>query len=219
MAVFYGANPEKIKITPYYVQDYFLKSKNLNFERNKDFFKIGYTGRFSLYDLLNPVIDAVYLLQKQGYKIKLFLIGDGITRTSMELYVKKRGLEEDIIFLGSKPHREVSELINQYHCLVLPMLNNICPSAVAIKILEGVIKAKVIITTDSGNNSSLFLGNNDLILKECTSNLLAEKIKLVYENYKKYNNISLKISEFQKKSRSMQIYKEKIRELLEEIAF
>ena len=219
MAVFYGANPEKIKIAPYYVQDYFLKSPDLYFEKNKDFFKIGYTGRFSLYDLLNPVIEAVDILKKEDYKIQLFLIGDGITKTSMELYVKKRGLEEYIIFLGSKPHREVSELINQYHCLVLPMLNNICPSAVAIKILEGVIKAKVIITTDSGNNSSLFLGNNDLILKECTSNLLAEKIKLVYENYKKYNDISLKISEAQKKSRSRQIYKEKIRELLKEIAF
>jgi glycosyltransferase involved in cell wall biosynthesis len=219
MAIFYGANPEKIKITPYYVQDYFLKSKYLTFEKNKDYFKIGYTGRFSLYDLLNPVIDAVDLLKKQGYKIKLFLLGDGITRKRMELYVKKRDLEENIIFLGSKPHREVSDLINQYHCLVLPMFHNICPSAVAIKILEGVMKAKIIITTDSGNNVSLFLGNNDLILKECTSNLLSEKIKVVYENYYKYNNISIKISEFQKKNRSKQIYKEKISELLNEIAF
>ncbi len=99
------------------------------------------------------------------------------------------------------------------------MLNNICPSAVTIKILEGVMKAKIIITTDSGNNVSLFLGNNDLILKECTSDSLAEKIKRVYGNYDKYNDISLKISEYHKKNRSKQIYREKIRELLNEIAF
>ena len=219
MAIFYGAKPEKIKIAPYYVQDYFLKRSNLTFKKKQDYFNIGYTGRFSLYDLLTPIIDAIYLLTEEGYKIKLFLLGDGITRKSMELYVKKRGLEENIKFLGSKSHRDVSDLINQYHCLVLPMLNNICPSAVAIKILEGVIKAKIIITTDSGNNASLFLGNNDLILKECTSTLLVEKIKMVYENYDKFNDISINISEYHKKNRSEQIYAEKISELLNEIAF
>ncbi|MHA1987704.1 MAG: glycosyltransferase [Promethearchaeota archaeon] len=219
MAIFYGAKPEKIKITPYYVQDYFLERADLAFEKEKDYFKIGYTGRFSLYDLLNPIIDAISLLKNEGYKIKLFLLGDGITRESKESYVKERKLEENIIFLGSKPHKEVSDLINQYHCLVLPMLNNICPSAVAIKILEGVIKAKIIITTDSGNNASLFLGNNDLILKGCTSNLLVEKIKKVYENYDKYNKISISISDYHKKNRSKKIYAEKISELLNEIAF
>ena len=219
MAIFYGAKPEKIKIAPYYVQDYFLNRVNLTFEKEKGYFKIGYTGRFSLYDLVGPVIDAVYLLKEEGYKIKLFLLGDGITRKSKELYAKERGLEENIIFLGSKPHNEVSDIINQYHCLVLPMLNNICPSAVAIKILEGVMKAKIIITTDSGNNASLFLGNNDLILKECTSNLLVEKIKVVYENYDKYNKISISISDYHKKNRSKRIYAEKISDLLNEIAF
>ena len=81
------------------------------------------------------------------------------------------------------------------------------------------MKAKIILTTDSGNNTSLFLGNNDLILKECTSNLLVEKIKMVYENYDKFNDISINISEYHKKNRSKQIYTEKISELLNEIAF
>jgi glycosyltransferase involved in cell wall biosynthesis len=99
------------------------------------------------------------------------------------------------------------------------MFNYICPSAVAIKILEGAMKAKIIITTDSGNNASLFLGNNDLILKECTSNLLVEKIKMVYENYDKYNKISISISDYHKKNRSKRIYAEKISDLLNEIAF
>ncbi|MFX1260142.1 MAG: glycosyltransferase family 4 protein, partial [Promethearchaeota archaeon] len=219
MAIFYGANPNKIKIIPYYVEEYFLKSENPSFDKKKDFFKIGYTGRFSLYDLLNPIIDAVYLLKEQGYNIKLFLIGDGINRKNMEKYVKERELEDRIIFLGSKPHQEVSDLINQYHCLILPMLNNICSSAVAIKILEGVIKAKIIITTNSGNNVSLFLGNNDLILEECTTNSVVEKIKSVYENYDNYRDISINISEYHKKHRSKQIYREKIGELLKGITF
>jgi glycosyltransferase involved in cell wall biosynthesis len=217
MAVFYGAKPKNIKITPYYVEEYFLKSKELNFEKDIEPFKIGYTGRFSLYDLLPPIIDAISLLKEQGYIIHLFLIGDGITRKKMEKYVKDKNLEENIKFLGSKPHIEVSDLINDYHALVLPMLNNICPSAVAIKILEGVMKGKIIITTNSGNNVSLFLGNNDLVLEECTNKTIAEKIRLVYENYDKYKNISQDISNIQRQRRSKQIYKRKIGELLSEI--
>jgi glycosyltransferase involved in cell wall biosynthesis len=189
MAIFYGADLKKIKIIPYYVEKFFLDNVAIKFEKGDEFFRIGYTGRFSLYDLLPPIIDAISILKEQGYKIQLFLIGDGITRKNMELYVKQKNLEENIKFLGSKPHKEVSNLINQFHCLVLPMLNNICPSAVAIKILEGVMKGKIIITTNSGNNVSLFLGNNDLVLKKCTSNSIAEKIKLVYNNFDKYINI------------------------------
>lgn len=162
---------------------------SLDYNKNKDFFSIGYTGRFNLYDLLKPVIDAIYLLKKE-YRIRLYLIGDGINKKKMEEYIRIKGLKENVFFLGSKPHKMVSDLINGYHCLVLPMLNNICPSAVAIKILEGVMKGKIIITTNSGNNVSLFLGNNDLILLEATKEHIAEKIKLVIENYEKYRKLS-----------------------------
>lgn len=217
MAIFYGANPKKIKIIPYYVEEYFLENPPVNFNKEKDFFKIGYTGRFSLYDLLNPIIDAIRLLKEQGYNIKLFLIGDGITRKSMEKYVKEKDLEENIKFLGSKPHKEVSDLVNTYHCLILPMLNNICPSAIAIKILEGVMKGKIIITTESGNNVSLFLGNNDLILNEAKSNEIADIIKVVYDNYEKYKEIAKNISQYHIKHRSKQIYKERIKELINEV--
>lgn len=219
MAIFYGADPYKITLIPYYVEEYFLENTPLNFVKNKDILKIGYTGRFSLYDLLVPIIDAVHSLKEQGYNVKLLLIGDGITKNQMENYVKEKNLAEEITFLGSKPHQEVSDLINKYHCLILPMLNNICPSAVAIKILEGVMKGKIIITTRSGNNVSLFLGNNDLVLNEATSNEIAEKIKLVYENYEKYSEIAENISQFHKEHRSKQIYKDRISILIKEMEF
>lgn len=99
------------------------------------------------------------------------------------------------------------------------MLNNICPSAVAIKILEGVMKGKIIITSNSGNNISLFLGNNDLILEDSTKESIAKKIKLVINNYEKYKKIASDISKHQNKKRSKKIYTMKITELLSEIMY
>jgi len=214
MAIFYGADPKKIELIPYYVQEYFLKSSHPKFDKNHDVFKLGYTGRFSLYDLLKPVIDAISILKQQNYKVKLFLIGDGITRKKMENYVVNNDLSENVIFLGSKPHRIVANLINDYHCLVLPMLDNICPSAIAIKILEGVLKGKIIITSKSGNNVSLFLGNNDLILSDSSKEQIAEKIKLVIEDYEKYHNISMELRRYHKERRSKTIYREQIKNLI-----
>lgn len=216
MILYYGAKLSKIKIIPYYVQEYFLKGKNPNFDTNKDYFKIAYVGRFKKYDLLEPIINVISLFKKKNYQIKLYLIGDGPNRKYIEKLVNDKNLVKNIVFLGSKPHREVSNLINDYHCLIFPMLNKLCPSTIAIKILEGVMKGKIIITTNSGYNPSLFLEHQDLILKDSTDELIAQKIKIVIDNYEKYRVIAEKLGKYHSSLRSKTIYGEKIDELLTE---
>jgi len=193
-----GALPSKIKIIPYYIQDYFLGGNNPDFNISDGYFKIGYVGRFKAYDLIIPIIKAIKLLKEKFTFIRLYLIGDG----------------PKVIFLGEKSHIEVSSLVNDYHCLLYPMLNNLCPSTIAIKILEGVMKGKIIITSNSGNNVSLFLKSRDLILKESTENYIAEKIKLVIENYYKYKKIAEDLSKYHSKLRSKSIYRNQLVELL-----
>ncbi|MFX1391996.1 MAG: glycosyltransferase family 4 protein [Promethearchaeota archaeon] len=213
----YGAKSYKIKIIPYYIQDYFLHGTNPDFNKEFDFFKIGYIGRFKKYDLLNPIVHAVNLLIQNKYKIKLFLIGDGPNRKAVENLVKKLHINENIKFLGSKSHIEVSRVINEYHCLIAPMLSKLCPSTIAIKILEGVMNGKIIITTESGNNPSLFLNNNDLILKDASFEDIEKKIEIVIKNYKYYKETSEKIRDYHLKFRSKSISTKKLDNLLTEI--
>ncbi|MHA1284635.1 MAG: glycosyltransferase [Promethearchaeota archaeon] len=217
IAQFYDIPSEKIVLIPYYVEEYFYSTKILSFNKDKDVFLIGYTGRFSQYDLLKPVIDAIFILKEKKKKIKLFLIGDGITRKNIEHYVKEKNLLENVFFWGKKSHKEMSSLIDNFHCLLLPMFKYIHPSALAIKILEGVIKGKIIITTNSGNNVSLFNGHNDLIIEKLTVNILVDKIESVINNYNYYANIAKDLSMFHKKIRSKEIYKQKINNLIEQL--
>jgi len=215
----YGAKPDNIKIIPYYIQQYFLNGKNPSFDNNKDIFKIGYTGRFQKYDFLVPVINAISLLKREKNQIKLYLIGDGPNRKNIERLVKEQGLADDIIFLGIKSHKEVSKLITDYHCLILPMVNKLCPSTISLKILEGVMKGKIVITTNSGNNPSLFLKNTDLILKNTSSDDVFQKLKLVINDYDKYRRISEKLSEYHSNIRSKSIYEKKLEEILSESTY
>ena len=212
--IHYGASPSNINIIPYYIQDYFLGGNNPDFNISEGYFKIGYVGRFKAYDLIIPIIKAIELLKEKFTFIRLYLIGDGPKREKIENLVEKMKLNDLIIFLGEKSHIEVSSLINDYHCLLYPMLNNLCPSTIAIKILEGVMKGKVIITSDSGNNVSLFLKSRDLILKKSTENFIAQKIKLVIENYYKYKKIAEDLSKYHSKLRSKSIYRNLLVELL-----
>lgn len=213
----FGAKEDKIKIIPYYVQDYFLSGKNPEFNNETDYFKIGYTGRFKKYDLLEPVINSISQLKDYGYKVKLYLIGDGPNRYNIENLVKTKNLTKNVIFKGSKSHREVSNLIDNYHCLALLMLNKLCPSTIAIKILEGVMKGKAIITSKSGNNPSLFLKYTDLILTNPSSENIIQKIKLIIENYNKYKEIAEKLGNYHKEIRSKKKNEERLKQILNEI--
>ena len=213
----FGVKSNDVKIIPYYVEDFFSTCINPNYDKNSEFLKIGYTGRFKSYDTLNPVINTIALMKEKNFKILLYLIGDGPNRRFIENMVIKKGLSQQVIFLGSKSHQEVAKLIEDYHCLLLPMYNNLFISTIPIKILEGIMKGKIIITTDSGNVISLFLGNTDLILKNATKDNIMHKIELIVENYEKYRDIAENLSKYHSIKRSHHRIQNKINILLLEM--
>ena len=176
---------------------------------------MGYTGRFRGYDLIKPIIDAISLIITEFPNVKLYLIGDGPKRKSIQSLVNSKNLKNNIIFLGLKTHEEVSKLVNEFHCLILPMIRNLCPSTISIKILEGVLKGKIIITTNSGNNKSLFLNNTELIIEQNTTYEIVEKIKSVIRKYYEFKSVAENLSTFHRKRRSKEIYSKRIKYLLD----
>ncbi len=184
----YGGDSLKIVIAPYYVQNYFLTTRELtyNFNDGKPLI-VGYTGRFHKYDKLAPLIDAAKILKDKGFPIIIKLVGDGPTRAEIQNKVNNLNLNDNFQFLGSQPHQMVSKIIDTEHVLILPMVNNICPSTVPIKMLEGIIKGKVILTNKAGNIKSLFNPYTELVLEDFSDpKIIAEKIIEIAHNYDKY---------------------------------
>jgi glycosyltransferase involved in cell wall biosynthesis len=202
----YGELSIKAVVLPYYVQKYFLTTIDLDYDINEGKpLIIGYTGRFHKYDKLGPLIDAINILKRKGFPVLLKLVGDGPTKAQMENKVIKFNLNDNIQFLGAQPHKKVSEIIDTEHMLILPMVKNICPSTVPIKIVEGVIKGKIILTNNSGNIKSLFKPHTELVLEDFSDpKLIAEKIIEISQNYNRYHNFAqiLKKKHLKKRSQS-----------------
>ncbi len=213
----FGAKPTKIQIIPYYIQDYFLECKNPQFNDRNDYFILCYTGRFKNYDILIPILKAVETLIKENYQVKLILLGEGPKLSLIKRIVNEIKLNDSIEFLGAIPHIEVSKIIDKSHCLILPMLNKICPSTIPIKILEGIMKGKIIITTNSGNVSSLFLDHTNLILDTLDNDSIVKKLKEIMKNFNKYKLLAKDLRNFHLKRRTKGNYEKKLKKVIYEL--
>jgi glycosyltransferase involved in cell wall biosynthesis len=190
------------------VEDSFLSGTNPSYNSKSDPFILGYTGRFQQYDNLDILLDAMDIVRHKGIRIKLYMLGDGTLKKSIEKKVKRKDLEDNVIFFGKVPHPEVSIRMNEMHALVLPMVNYICPTTIAIKILEAVLKGKIVITNKSGNNRSLFHPyEQKYVFEELTNpEIIASKILEIAQNYDEYLKIIKEIAQNQRSHHSKNFF-------------
>lgn len=70
----------------------------------KDYFKIVYAGNISPAQNLEVAVDSAVLLKNAGITdIKFIIVGDGMSRQSVQEYVQKQDVTEYFDFLGAKP--------------------------------------------------------------------------------------------------------------------
>lgn len=65
-----------------------------------------YCGRMMWYKNIKITLDALKIIKDAGVKFKMFFVGDGPDRPSIEKYSKELGLEDYLIFTGSVISRE-----------------------------------------------------------------------------------------------------------------
>jgi glycosyltransferase involved in cell wall biosynthesis len=92
---------------------------------------IGFVGRIDTYTKgLDLLVDAFAQLQKTVPTSKLWIVGDGPDRQSLEKRIAAKGLKETTCFFGSKFGSEKDELIKQMQVFVHPSRNEGLPAAV-----------------------------------------------------------------------------------------
>ena len=75
------------------------------------------------------VMKAMNDLKRQGYDLKYYLIGGGNNKRLLK-YVSKYHLDRDVIFLGSKSHADVFNVLNDMDLYIQPSLQEGLPRAV-----------------------------------------------------------------------------------------
>lgn len=148
------------------------------------------------------LIEAMELLVKQSYPVKLFLAGEGPLRNELEALINEKGLKDKVIFMGQLTH---NALINLYkkskvHLMVLPSLDlgNGEHEGVPVSLMEAMSYGIPVISTNTGSINELLPKEIGLTVPDKNANELANMIMHLYDNpneYKKYSKLCLEIIE------------------------
>ncbi|MGQ7341250.1 glycosyltransferase [Streptococcus suis] len=132
------------------------------------------------------VFEAMYELKKLGMNFEYRLIGNG-DQTRLKTLIKKFGLEQEVIFLGSLPHNKVFEELKTLDIYIQPSLQEGLPRAV----VEAMSLACTVIGSNAGgipeliNPSMVFKKRNVKQLITILKNL--DKKTLLFESKNNFN--------------------------------
>lgn len=120
----------------------------------------GYAGRLSPEKGLVHLIGAMQMLTREIPNALLLIAGDGQHRAELEKDAARRGLDQNIRFLG--PRSDIHEIMGLLDAFVLPSLREGLP----LVLLEAAAASLPIIATDvGGNNTIVKNGVNGLLVR------------------------------------------------------
>lgn len=145
-------------------------------------------GRLHYQKGYDIAIEALTRIIKDGYKVRWYIIGEGIERTNLERLIKKHGLEKNFILLGVKdnPYPYILQADIYVHATRF--------EGKSIAIEEAQILGKAIIASDcTGNAEQIETGYDGKLFTLNVENLVTElkilidspHIRMKYEDHVK----------------------------------
>jgi glycosyltransferase involved in cell wall biosynthesis len=99
---------------------------------------------------------TVLELRRRGHRFSALVVGDGPYLRWLERFVKRRGLEKNVRFLGRQPNDEVRRLISFSDCIFLPSKFE----GISLAIFEAMAEGVAVVGADVG-------GQVELVTPEC----------------------------------------------------
>jgi len=123
------------------------------------------------------LIEAAKMLIEKGHSVKLLLVGDGLTRKSIEMHAKQCNMVNNLIITGFQ--QDVRPYILASDIVVMP---SVAVETFSIAILEAMSLGKAIVASDIGGASEQIMdGENGFLFPAGNINALAEKIEIIIE--------------------------------------
>ncbi len=186
------AHSNKISIAPKHFLDFntFKLTKNLAIRDNL----IGYVGRFSNEKGIINFVESISHILKRRPDVHFLLIGDGVLKNEIELYVQKNNLSEKVETKKWVQHDELPFYLNELKLVVIPSYTEGLPNLM----LEAMACGTPIVATSVGSipdfikdaESGFIMENNspDCIAKNVINALeqadlekVSEKARIVIE--------------------------------------
>ena len=115
---------KKIRIIPFGVDTNIFKSFPAKKIFDEDTLVIGTVKSLSIKYGIEYLLEAFQLIKNNipEKKIKLFLVGDGILKESLQRKANDLNINDDVLFYGSVPHAKVPEIYNMIDIAVFPSI-------------------------------------------------------------------------------------------------
>jgi len=133
---------------------------------------VGTVGRLTHQKGQKYLVEAMSSVLKEFPGTVLLMVGDGPARSELGELVKQRGIEDRVVFTGSR--RDVPEMLAAMDIFVFPSLWEGLPNA----LIEAMTAGKAIIATDIKSNMEVLGSENSSIFVPCEdSTAIAAGIK------------------------------------------
>ena len=117
----------------------------------------------------------------------LQIIGDGVERNNLEKYVKDKGLDSNVCFLGSKNIDEISELLGKSKIFVSTSLKE----GFLMTLVEAMFCSNALFAYDCNYGPSDIINeNNGFLIPLGDKQMFREKLEYLIMNQDIYNNLN-----------------------------
>lgn len=149
-------------------------------------FIVGCVGRFAEMKGQEYLIRATAGVIKEGYKIKLLLVGYGALKTHLKKLADTLGITREVIFLEAR--RDIPQIINTFDIYVSSSLQE----GLSITLLEALAMGKPTIATAVGGNTEVILhGQSGILIPPRDNKALVEAIVNLIEDKKKAGQLGI----------------------------
>lgn len=191
----YGENTilkRRNHFTIYNTLPQYIKIRNTEKIFDNDTLTIGVVSRLEKIKGMDLVIPAFAEVIKQGYKVKLLVVGDGSIKKEMEKQSVEFGVSNFIEWKGRTEQSKLQECYDKIDILLMPSRSE----GFGLTAIEGMARGCAPVVSNTGGLSEVVLDNVSGLLHN-TEDIkdLADKIVSLCENRKNLESLSKKAVE------------------------
>lgn len=160
---------------------------NIEVEKKKDVFVVGYAGRIGLDKGIIELLDAIKYLHELGKSIELYMCGkiSGNSDDIIHTHIRDNHMESYVNFLGFQ--NDMNYFYKSIHCLVVPSK---IKEAFGLVICESMYCKTPVITSNSGAQEEIITnGENGIIIDTVDYKHIVDSITYLMDNPSEYQTI------------------------------
>jgi len=148
-------------------------------KNENDEFKVLFVGRLEPGKGVDILLKAIKELIKRKYKIKAYLIGDGVLGNDIKQEIRALNIDQHVVMLGAIPNKDIPRYLVSCDIFCLPTIHE----GFSVAVIEAMACGKAVVCTRLDSTlEQITDGKDGLLFNKGDYKDLANKIEYLYNN-------------------------------------